>query len=105
LSLTPEHIKSLLAKPERKGRTKSGPNTSVRDHKTWFALAPQSREELKDLRCENPNCLDPRPPKISALGQEIKHQHVIEVNGQKMCRYCFLGGWLLTDPNQLTIND
>jgi hypothetical protein len=105
--LSPEDIKALLAKPEKKRGKKKGPDSSVRDIKTWLALAPQSRDlnrEQPDLRCDNPNCLDPRPPRISPLdGSEIKHQFCVQINGQLVCRYCFLGGWLLNDPDQLSL--
>jgi hypothetical protein len=105
--LSPDDIKKLLAKPERKRGTKKGPDSSVRDIKTWLALAPQSRDtnrENPDLRCDNPKCVDPRPPRISPLdGSEIKHQFCVEINGQLMCRYCFLDGWLLEDSNQLKL--
>jgi len=106
--LTPEDIKALLAKPEKKPRgKKKGPDTSVRDIQTWLALAPQSRDmnrEQPDLRCENPNCVDPRPPKISALdGSEIKHHFCVQIDNIYICRYCFLDGYLLNDPNQLSL--
>ena len=109
MTLTPEDIKALLAKPEKKKKAKKGIDTSVRDIKTWLALAPQSRdvnraESTRDLRCDNPNCVDPRPPRISPLdGSEIKHQFVVEIHGQLMCRYCFLDSWLLEDPDQLKL--
>lgn len=109
MSLTPEHIKSLLAKPDKKPRGKKGPDTSIRDIATWFALAPKTREVMRDkmseLKCENPDCLDPRPPIVTAMGNEIKHQFCVEVNGQWTCRYCFLGGWLLNSDSQLSVID
>jgi hypothetical protein len=106
MSLTPEQIKSLLAKPVKKrGAGKKGPDTNIRDRATWFALASKTRDEAgEDLRCQNPNCVDPRPPRISALGNEIKHQFVVEVKGELMCRYCFLDGWLLENPAQEKLN-
>lgn len=100
MSLTPEQIKALLAKPVKRARRgKKGPDPSVRDYATWFALKPISG----DTRCENSNCVDPRPARLTAMGNEIKYQSLVEINGVKMCRYCFLNGWMLTDPDQTSM--
>lgn len=100
--LSPDQIKALLAMPEKKRGKKKEIDTSIRDHKTWFALAPKFRdvEEGVDLKCDNPNCVDPRPTITTAMGNEIRTQYIINVHGQNMCRYCFLDGWLLNDPDQ-----
>lgn len=102
--LSPDQIKALLAvKPKGRGKKKEI-DTSVRDFKTWFALKPQERDENKDeLHCDNPKCVDPRPATISALGNVIKHQHVVVIKGQFCCRYCFLDGWLLIGPDQMAV--
>lgn len=109
MSLSHEAVKALLAAPKRKKKGKAGPDTNVRDIATWFALAPKTRSEVEqgnavDMKCDNPNCVDPRPGQISALtGKTIKHQFVVDINGQHVCRYCFLDGWLLENPDQATL--
>jgi hypothetical protein len=103
--LNAEQVKRLLAKPERKPRKKET-DTTVRDLQTWFKLAPKAMDaNFQDLRCENPNCLDVRPPIITATGEEIKKHHVVEIGGRLLCRRCFLDGWLLPDPNQTSLED
>ena len=108
MPLTKEAIKALLAKPKRK-KGKAGPDTNIRTIETWFALAPRVRDanvegRKLDATCDNPNCVDPRPGSISPLTNEIiKHQFVVEIKGQQMCRYCFLDGWLLENPEQATL--
>ena len=101
MSLTPDQIKALLAKPEKRGgRSKSGKSidTSVRDYNTWFKLAHKilDKEEVEVLGCENENCLDPR---------EGRTVLVSEVNGINMCRYCFLDGFGGVALEQITIGD
>jgi hypothetical protein len=102
IALTPDQIKALLAKPQRKPKQDKGIDTSVRDYRTWFRLAQHSldRETGEHAVCDNPDCIDPRPALTSPYG-EIRVQFVAEVSGRKMCRYCFLDGWLLEDPNQI----
>lgn len=102
--LSPEQIKALLAvKPKGRGKKKEV-DTSIRDYKTWFALKPQERDENKnELKCDNPDCVDPRPGTETALGNLIKHQHVVNINGSNCCRYCFLDGWLLNDLKQMEL--
>jgi hypothetical protein len=98
MPLTKEQIQKLLAIPEKQPRKrKSGPDTSVRDYQTWFALAHKLfDEDTRELViCENPNCEDTRENKsrvVTAL-----------VNDHYMCRLCFLAGWLIEDPNQMSI--
>ena len=104
--LSPDQIKALLAVPAKKPRSKKTIDDSVRDHKTWFALKPKIHDDnLVDFKCDNPNCLDTRPAVVTAMGNEIKKQYVVNVNGHNMCRYCFLDGWLLINPDQLTTDD
>jgi hypothetical protein len=100
--IDPEKIKALLAQPVKKRGGKKVIDTSVRSYQTWFALGPKTRSEdgLSDLECQNDNCVDPRPATISALGNKIKHQYVVNINGVLICRFCFLDGYLLDDPNQ-----
>jgi hypothetical protein len=104
MSLTPDQIKKILAKPQRKSGKKKTIDTSVRDVTTWFALSSKTRDEMgNDLKCDNSNCVDPRPVKVTALGNEVRHQFVVEIDGQNCCRHCFLDGWLLKDPAQDTL--
>ena len=96
MPLDPEKIARLMAlknKPKvRRGGRKSGPDTSVRTTETWFALQHRfmDYETKQTLKCENPECHDPRHSGIL----------VVEVNGTFMCRYCFLDGWLTDNPQQ-----
>lgn len=96
MPLTKEQIAELMALPKRRGgggKRKSGIDTSVRDHQTWFNLAQKMvDEETRELIvCENPDCGDPRE------GGGII---VTLINGKYMCRYCFLNGWLVDNPEQ-----
>jgi hypothetical protein len=98
VSLSADQIKALLALPQKKrgGKRKTGPDTSVRDYKTWFLLAHKILdEETGELAiCENPDCPDLRD----------KHKTVVAmVSGQFMCRICFLEGWMAINPNQLQV--
>lgn len=100
MPLTPEQIKLLLAVPEKKksaGRkSKNYIDTSVRDIATWFKL----HHKLQDLdtyelaKCSNPNCTDTR-----------ERQAVAVINGQDMCRRCFLDGWLSEIDGQVSLDD
>jgi hypothetical protein len=67
------------------GRTQKADSTLQRDIATWFKLNQVFREE----GCDNPDCADPRP--ADDKGREI----VTKVQGQFMCRHCYLAGWLL----------
>jgi aspartate carbamoyltransferase regulatory subunit len=92
--LTPEQIQLLLAKPEKsKSATGKTIDTTIRDAVTWFKLAHKlfDEETQETAKCENPNCQDPREG-VGAV--------VAKVNGRYMCRYCYLDGWLLVNPNQ-----
>jgi|SRR5215469_13548682 len=101
MPLDPEKLKRLMAikdKPKtRGGRRKSGPDVNVRTYETWFALQHlMMNNETKELfKCENPDCQDPRHKGIL----------VVDVNGTKMCRFCFLDGWLLENPEQLVVSE
>lgn len=101
MPLSAEEIKALLLKPEKKSRKKKGIDTNVRDVATWFKLAPQAiSEDTTSHRCDNPNCIDPRPPTITSTGKEIKVQATILIGDKQICRRCFLAGWLLENPEQ-----
>lgn len=102
-SLTPEQIKALLTK-QPKARKSKAVDTSIRDYATWFKLAPKAMdEEQASYQCENLNCLDDRPAQVTATGITIKVQFTADISGVRMCRRCFLDGWLLADPEQLEI--
>jgi hypothetical protein len=99
MGLTPDQIKALLAKPEKKGgRGKGGKqiDTSVRDYNTWFKLAHKilDREDNETVGCDNSECLDPRVDRAILIA---------EVNGIHMCRYCFLDGYGEAAAQQLAI--
>jgi aspartate carbamoyltransferase regulatory subunit len=92
--LTPEQIRALLIKPQ-KTKSASGKtiDTSNRDAMTWFKLQHRlwDEETQERVKCENPNCVDPR---------EGRGALCTKINGQYMCRYCFLDGWLLEIEGQ-----
>jgi len=107
MSLSQSQIAALMAKDQARrtnnktatGRTSTGKkvDTTNRDYKTWFALAHKMLDEetQEHLKCENPNCVDPRP----------RAPVVAMVSGKHMCRYCFLAGWLLVDTEQLQLSE
>lgn len=102
--LPPELVKRLLAKPTRK---KKEIDTSIRDYPTWFSLNPQIHGDVpgeSDFTCDNPNCLDDRPPRKTSTGKEVKSQFVVVIDGQRVCRRCFMGGWLLENEAQESLN-
>ena|SRR5215831_17242513 len=106
MPLDPEKIKELYAKKNRP-RASSGTRTSSgkkidpkdRSHQAWFALNHLLIDhETNDMVwCDNPNCVDPRDNKYG--------QTVVEVNGRKMCRFCFIDGWLLENPAQVKLGE
>jgi len=107
MPLDAEKIRELLAKQKQKASRKTGgrSKTKARDpndrsYKAWFALSQEiiNKETQEPLRCENPDCWDPRPPKHGG-------QFVVEMGGKLMCRYCFVEGWLTSNPNQETIGN
>lgn len=103
MPLTNKQINELLAKSQQRrrggggGKTAGGKKVDVsqRDYETWFKLAHHmlDKDTGEHLTCDNPNCIDPRPAAPV----------VAEVNGQNMCRFCFLDGWQLVNTNQQTI--
>jgi hypothetical protein len=97
----PELLKKLLAIPEKQPRgskPKKGPNAAIRNVETWFKLDHILLDpDLKDRpECDNPNCEDPRP--------RDKGQVVVVIAEQRMCRYCFMSGWLTENPNQIQLS-
>ena len=108
MPLSSDRIKEILAKKEAAKQKKSrasGSRTSSgrkldpndRSYQAWFSLNHMmiDHDTNEMLWCENENCSDPR---------EKEHgQTVVEVNGRKMCRFCFVEGWLLSNPAQVRI--
>lgn len=106
MPLDPDFIKQLQAKaamPKQRAastRTRNAAGKAVdttdRTHVTWFKLDHHlidANSQTEPVFCDNPNCQDPRPKPYG--------QPVAEVNGQNMCRFCFIDGWLITpDTNQ-----
>lgn len=80
------------------GKTAAGKtiDTTIRDYQTWFKLAHHlfDQETGEPAKCENPDCLDTRNNSKTIT---------VEVSGVMMCRICFLAGWKLNSPDQLTI--
>lgn len=110
MPLTPEQIQKLMNLP-KVGR-RSGPNKNkitgignkkvditVRNYETWFnvnhVLIDMDTQEL--VLCDNPNCVDPR--------DKTHGQTVTVINEKRMCRFCFLDGWLITPIEQLELDD
>jgi len=96
MALTPEQAKALLIEDANKSRggrggsrTKADP-TQVRTIQVWFKLNHHISEE----GCQNPDCNDPRPLK------GVKVDIVADVKGKRICRYCFLDGYLLTNTKE-----
>lgn len=76
---------ALLLLQEDANKTR-GPRTDPTEPRiafVWFKL-------LTGLGapCENPNCLDTRAP--GDKGRLV----TVNVRGTRMCRYCFMDGWL-----------
>ena len=104
IPLDPAKIKELLIKKNAPRRTGGGGKKKQRDfndrsYKAWFALSQEiiNKDTNEPLKCENPDCHDPRPPRHGG-------QFVVEVNGKLMCRYCFVWGWLQSNPAQEKID-
>jgi len=99
--LSDDKIRELLAKKNKPrstgGRTGTGTkkiDPNDRSYLAWFALnhSMLDSETNERTHCSNPDCIDPRPKEHGQI--------VVEVKGQKMCRYCFIEGWLLENPAQ-----
>lgn len=76
----------LLSEELNKPKGGRGPKqdpTEPRISVVWFRLPTKL-----SVKCDNPNCTDPRP--VNDKGRNV----TVEVKGQRVCRYCFLGGWL-----------
>lgn len=100
MPLSNERIKELLAlknapKKGRSGKPKFDPND--RSFKAWFALQHQlyDHDTGDPTFCENPDCVDTR--------DKTHGQSVGDFNGTKICRFCFLEGWLTTHQGQQVI--
>jgi hypothetical protein len=104
--LDPDKIKEIYAKKEQKARTSrgGGPRTASgkkidpndRSYQAWFTLNHLmiDHDTNEMVYCDNPSC----------PGDKQYGQIVVEINGSKLCRHCFIGGWLLSNSNQLSIN-
>jgi len=109
MGLTPEQIKEIYAKkaqaPKRGGggaRKKKVVNYNDRSYKAWFALEHTDPED--HMWCDNENCMDPQGQK-RASPPETAEQVVADVTTEesgvvRMCRYCFVMGWLTKRVNQ-----
>src|SRR5215831_8346588 len=103
MPLDPAKIKELYEKKKQRAASRStGPRTSKgkridpndRSFQAWFALNHMliDHETNGMLWCDNPDCIDPR--------DKTYGQTVVEINGRKMCRFCFVEGWLVANPAQ-----
>jgi hypothetical protein len=84
--LDPTQIASLLKRDDEESQARGNARirrklnvTEPRTYEVWFKLTTHFDS------CENVDCVDPRDNK---LGKAM----VAEVNGGKICRYCFLAG-------------
>lgn len=76
--LSEDFMDQLLTEPEKKVKSK----VIERDHRTWFYAIQTSLGT-----CDNPDCLDDRKkPQVMVWSSP---------GGEKMCRFCFLAGWLI----------
>jgi len=87
-SLSAEEAKFLLS---TRAKGKGGPPTEPRTLAVWFKLD----HVLWDDGCSNPNCVDNTRPR-SDPGRRI----VIKLDGEYVCRECFLHGWLSNATTQ-----
>ena len=78
--LSEEELEEALSAPQPKRR---GKKVAERSYRSWY----YDHLEQSYTKCENPECSDPR-------GKDAVMTAVID--GQRMCRFCFLGGWLET---------
>jgi hypothetical protein len=71
-----DELDAVMRAPQSKPRK---PRIMERSYHNWFYSLNHSYS-----KCSNPDCIDPRGTD-SAM--------VAEVNGEDMCRFCFLAGW------------
>ena len=74
--LSAEELDEVMRTPQSKPRK---PKILERNFHNWFYETNHSYGE-----CENSDCIDPRGSDTAM---------VAEVDGAKMCRFCFLAGW------------
>lgn len=74
--ISPEQYAEVMRAPQSKPRKSK---TLERTYHNWFYETQHTYGQ-----CENADCIDPRGGE-SAM--------VAEINGHKMCRFCFLAGW------------
>lgn len=82
--LDSNEIEKLLSRPKR-GYSKKGIDLSLRENRNllvWIKLFHSFQN------CANPECPDDRPRKV-----QDGHAMCVEINGQYVCRLCFLAGF------------
>lgn len=108
MPLDPAKIREIYAKKETKAKRRSNKVTGLkgkkvdvndRSYQAWFALNHMliDHETNEMLFCDNPDCIDPR--------DKVYGQTVVDINGSKICRFCFVEGWLLKNPAQESLED
>jgi len=101
MPLSNEKIAELIKKRDAPRRTGTGGrrkfNINDRSYQAWFALHHElhNPDTGDPAFCDNPNCVDPR--------DKTHGQSVVDLDGKKVCRFCFLEGWLTTNPEQTTL--
>jgi|SRR5215471_14477695 len=99
MPLDPAKIKALLEKKQTRARTPRGArskaNLNDRSYQAWFKHDHILIKEKEPVFCDNPDCIDVRDKKYG--------QVVVDLNGTKMCRFCFIEGWLVISENQSEI--
>lgn len=95
-SVDDDEIAAAFAAPAPKTRSGTGavtrkrkPKHIVRDYDTWFYGLEQTLDH-----CENTNCVAP-PGRPRMSGKEM----TAVVDGNRMCRYCFLDGYGVKEAN------
>jgi|SRR5215469_1417785 len=105
MPLSPEKIAELVKKRDAPrapragtGRSRKKFDPNDRTYQAWFALEHRiyDRETGNPAFCENPNCADPR--------DKTYGQTVALFGDKKLCRFCFISGWLATNPEQLKLD-
>lgn len=79
--ISPEELDAVLQAPQPKARKTKN---IERTYRSWFY---DVRTELGS--CDNPNCSDPRDKSTVMVWEHP--------SGQRMCRYCWLDGWLIEE--------
>lgn len=108
MSLSEEQVKALLAiKPKTRTKKDAVDLTTVesRDQQTWFKLPHRMQTDNGEVQhCDNPNCNDPRVSHEDTEAARKQGTVVAMIGDKRICRYCFLEGWLTVIDGQAVLN-